>query len=145
MQRTLNIWAAMSWSIDTAENSRPPESGRRRRRRRRRYRTVFKEKNNMMKKKTSTNEYPTEDVGMVCSPAREQPLDDKRSLFHSSKYTIWYALLKYRKRSCQKSRHPITPHTIHPSYKNNRNLFWETERGAEVRLKDSQRVVADTM
>ena len=73
-----------------------------RRRRRRRYRTVFKEKNNMMKKKTSTNEYPTEDVGMVCSPAREQPLDDKRSLFHSSEYTTWYALLKYRKRSCQK-------------------------------------------
>ena len=36
----------------------------------------------MMKKKTSTNEYPTEDVGMVCSPAREHPLDDKRSLFH---------------------------------------------------------------
>ena len=46
---------------------------------------------------------------MGCSPAQEQPLDDKRSLFHRSKYTTWYALLKYRKKNCQKLRHPTTP------------------------------------
>ena len=64
----------------------------------------------MMKKKTSTNEYPTEDVGMVCSPAREQPLDDKRSLFHLSECTTWYALItEVPKKKLPKMKTPHHP------------------------------------